>query len=133
MAYFKFATLLIVTLASTLLLVSNCQIEVDKGRHTPKRPPIGTWKKIKDLNDPKIIAVAEFAVEEANKVSNDTSPLTFKRIMSGRYQIVAGTLYHLIIEAQRPEEEIPKPYATSVFVGLDKTKKLIYFHSFDNE
>uniref|UniRef100_A0A7N0UIJ2 Cystatin domain-containing protein n=1 Tax=Kalanchoe fedtschenkoi TaxID=63787 RepID=A0A7N0UIJ2_KALFE len=129
MASFKFGTIFIATLAWTLLLVSNGQIHVDEGKH----PPVGGWKKISNLTDPSIIAIAEFAVEEAAKVNTHTSSLTFKRIRSGKYQQVGGINYRLLIEAQRAEEEKPKLYAAFVFVGLDKSKKLIYFRHVKNE
>lgn len=55
----------------------------------------GGWTDIKNINDPHVIEIAEFAVAEHNKQSN--SMLKLEKVLSGKTQVVAGTNFKLLI------------------------------------
>ncbi|KAJ0973624.1 hypothetical protein J5N97_015589 [Dioscorea zingiberensis] len=85
-----------------------------------KEPPelpggdVGGFQPIKNLTDPHILDIAKFAVSEYNKESG--SHLIFQKIVSGMYQVVAGTNYLLIIEAMDGTEL--SNYEAKVFEDL---------------
>jgi hypothetical protein len=62
-----------------------------------------------DINDPHVLELGGWEVEEHNGIDKDA--IVFKRVVSGQYQIVAGTKYNLTIETSNPDGK----YATSVF------------------
>ena len=59
---------------------------------------LGGWKPIKDVKDPHVIEVAEFAVKEHNNESK--TELEFESVSKGEKQVVAGTNYRLVIAAK---------------------------------
>ncbi|KAE8652868.1 hypothetical protein Csa_013004 [Cucumis sativus] len=58
---------------------------------------VGDYKPIKDIADPYIQSLGEFAVKEHNKEAK--TELKFKEVISGKLQIVAGTNYELQLTA----------------------------------
>ncbi|KAI3718622.1 hypothetical protein L6452_19501 [Arctium lappa] len=56
---------------------------------------IGNWLEIMSPDDPVVIRVGKFAVEEHNKVSNST--LKFEEVIKGYNQIVGGMNWRLTI------------------------------------
>ncbi|KAL6207222.1 hypothetical protein ACLB2K_024466 [Fragaria x ananassa] len=48
----------------------------------------GGWSPIKDINDPHVKEIAEFAVSEYNKESG--KKLELQRVVKGETQVVAG-------------------------------------------
>uniref|UniRef100_A0A7N0UQ68 Cystatin domain-containing protein n=1 Tax=Kalanchoe fedtschenkoi TaxID=63787 RepID=A0A7N0UQ68_KALFE len=90
---------------------------------------LGEWKKIDDLNDPKIQAIAKFALEEGGKMYVRVH-LTFVRVDQGKQQkCKEGTLYELLIVAysrgfdQVSEAQRVQPYR--------KHQELVYFGLYD--
>ncbi|KAL9690327.1 hypothetical protein QQ045_010724 [Rhodiola kirilowii] len=77
MASVKFATFLIFTLlwAGTIIDVSNARVP------SHKSPTVGGWNIIKNLSDPEVIAIAEFAVEEHNHKANNGPILKFEKLV----------------------------------------------------
>ncbi|WOK92403.1 cysteine proteinase inhibitor 1 isoform X2 [Canna indica] len=61
---------------------------------------VGGWTPIKDINDPHVKEIAQFAVSEHNKVEN--SGLALSKVMKGETQVVSGTNYRLLIDVQDP-------------------------------
>ncbi|KAF8082348.1 hypothetical protein N665_0831s0011 [Sinapis alba] len=57
----------------------------------------GDWGPIKDVKDPHVIKVGQFAVFEYNKQSK--SVLKFMNVVRGEFQIVSGINYRLVVEA----------------------------------
>ncbi|XP_071701364.1 cysteine proteinase inhibitor 5-like [Rutidosis leptorrhynchoides] len=57
----------------------------------------GGWSPIGDVNNPKIVEIGKFAVDEHNKV--DHKSLVFKKVVNGESQVVAGMNYNLTISA----------------------------------
>nr|AJD79055.1 CPI-4 [Morus alba var. atropurpurea] len=58
-------------------------------------PLVGGWTPIKDLSDPHVKEIANFAVSEYNKQSK--ASLKLKSIVKGETQVVAGTNYRLVL------------------------------------
>ncbi|KAM4111860.1 hypothetical protein ACJW30_05G097300 [Castanea mollissima] len=55
----------------------------------------GGWQPIKNVTEPHVTEIGEFAVEEYNKESK--SQLKFLSVVKGETQVVAGTNYRLIV------------------------------------
>ncbi|GAB2298965.1 hypothetical protein Dimus_033041 [Dionaea muscipula] len=58
---------------------------------------LGGYQPIKNVNDPQIIQIAEFAVSEHNKKARPV--LKFVKLENGAQQVVAGVNYRLLIRA----------------------------------
>lgn len=61
-------------------------------------PLAGGWQPIKNLNDPHVREIAEFAVAEYNKQSK--VDLKLKSVVKGETQVVAGTNYRLVVSVK---------------------------------
>ena len=59
---------------------------------------VGGWSTIKNMSDPHIAEIGEFAISEHNKETN--SRLAFNRVIKGKIQVVAGSNYKLVVEAK---------------------------------
>ncbi|GJU66878.1 cystatin [Tanacetum coccineum] len=79
----------------TLLLLFNIVFlgfsVAEQGQKT-----IGNWLEIASPDDPVVIEVGKFAIEEYNKDSNST--LKFGKVINGHTQIVGGMNWRLTIE-----------------------------------
>ncbi|XP_008811323.2 cysteine proteinase inhibitor 1-like [Phoenix dactylifera] len=62
---------------------------------------VGGWKPIKDISDPHVQEIAEFAVSEHNKLANTN--LTLSKVVKGETQVVAGINYRLVVETKDGE------------------------------
>ncbi|KAF8030296.1 hypothetical protein BT93_E2675 [Corymbia citriodora subsp. variegata] len=60
--------------------------------------PVGGWKPIKNLSDPYVREIAEFAVKTRNDEAN--TGLSLERVAKGETQVVAGTNYRLVVEVK---------------------------------
>ncbi|KAM3268235.1 cysteine proteinase inhibitor 5 [Capsicum chacoense] len=60
---------------------------------------LGGWSPITNTKDRQIISIGKFAVDEYNKETK--SKLTFKKVVKGETQVVAGTNYRLVIAAAK--------------------------------
>ncbi|XP_019171504.1 PREDICTED: cysteine proteinase inhibitor 5-like [Ipomoea nil] len=58
----------------------------------------GGWSPIKDLKDPVVVEIANFAINTHNKEAK--SNLIFKSVIGGESQIVEGLNYKLDIEVE---------------------------------
>jgi hypothetical protein len=58
----------------------------------------GVWEPIKNVNDPHVKEIGEFAVAEYDKSSK--ADLKFMSVVKGETQVVAGTNYRLVLEAK---------------------------------
>ncbi|CAM0871948.1 unnamed protein product [Alopecurus aequalis] len=56
----------------------------------------GAWQQISNFNDPKVLEIARWAVDEHDRQENDG--LQFKRVVSGMLQVVEGKNYNLHID-----------------------------------
>ncbi|KAK7859172.1 cysteine proteinase inhibitor 5 [Quercus suber] len=56
---------------------------------------VGGWQPIKNITEPHVKEIGEYAVEEYNKESK--SQLKFVSVVKGETQVVAGTNYRLIL------------------------------------
>lgn len=63
-----------------------------------KGPLIGGWTRIKDIKDPQVTEIAEFAVDGYNKQSNTS--LILQKVVKGETQVVAGINYRLVLKAK---------------------------------
>ncbi|MED6219496.1 hypothetical protein PIB30_036277 [Stylosanthes scabra] len=94
-----------------LLLALTAAFTVDSRKEVPG--PKGGWKPIKDLSDPLVEEIAEFAVTEHNRRSGFVAPLTLRRIIKGETQVVSGINYRLFLSASSGESS-----ATSNYVAI---------------
>ncbi|GMI93263.1 hypothetical protein HRI_002995600 [Hibiscus trionum] len=58
---------------------------------------VGVWTPIKDIKDPHVIEVAEFAVDEYNKQVNSSLKLVV--VVNGETRVASGTNYWLFLQA----------------------------------
>ncbi|XP_019171637.1 PREDICTED: cysteine proteinase inhibitor 5-like [Ipomoea nil] len=58
----------------------------------------GGWSPIKDLKDPVVVEIANFAINTHNKEAK--SNLVFKSVIGGESQIIEGLNYKLDIEVE---------------------------------
>ncbi|KAI7756890.1 hypothetical protein M8C21_030304 [Ambrosia artemisiifolia] len=56
---------------------------------------VSTWKPIPDVNNPSVVSLGRFAVDENNKLARKS--LKFKKVVKGDQQVVAGMNYKLKI------------------------------------
>ncbi|MED6157103.1 hypothetical protein PIB30_020259 [Stylosanthes scabra] len=94
------------------LLALAAAATVDSRKVSPG--PKGGWKSIKDLSDPHVEAIAEFAVTEYNKRSGFVAPLKLRRIIKGETQVVAGINYRLFLSASSGESSNTSNYKAIV-------------------
>ncbi|OIW13848.1 hypothetical protein TanjilG_31737 [Lupinus angustifolius] len=57
----------------------------------------GGWTPIKNINDPHVKEIADFAVTEHNKQSGEK--LKLESVVKGESQVVSGTNYRLVLVA----------------------------------
>jgi hypothetical protein len=86
----------------------------------------GGYSPIKDLNDPHVIEIANFAVTEYDKQKR--TDLKFQKVVKGESQVVEGTNYRLTISATHGSDPKPNSYEAIVYEKpLGHFKKLISF------
>ncbi|PWA43726.1 cystatin [Artemisia annua] len=85
---------------------------------------VGNWLEIVSPDDPAVIQVGQFSVDEHNKDTNGT--LKFERVVQGQIQIVGGINWRLTIEIK--DDKLIKNCEVLVFEQpWQKVKKLIDF------
>lgn len=84
---------------------------------------VGGWHPIKDINDPQITGIANFAVTEYNKRTG--LKLKLKNVVQGEVQIISGTNYSLILSAG--DSSGYNVYEAVVYESLQHSKKLTSF------
>lgn len=70
-------------------------------REATRKFLVGGWQPIKDISDPHVQEIAEFAVSEHNKLANTT--LALSKVVKGETQVVAGVNYRLVLETKDGE------------------------------
>ncbi|KAK1424418.1 hypothetical protein QVD17_19747 [Tagetes erecta] len=88
--HISFLMIIIVSLFFNLY-ITTCVAE--NGQKT-----VGNWLEIASPDDPAVIEIGEFAVDEHNKDTNST--LKFERVVKGETQIVGGMNWRLTIEVE---------------------------------
>lgn len=84
----------------------------------------GNWLEIASTDDPAVINVGRFAVNEHNKVTNST--MMFERVVKGDSQIVGGMNWRLTIEVK--DHKTNKTCEVLVYQPpAHKPKKLVSF------
>lgn len=114
---FFMASLLLFVVSMSSITATRAQLDL-----------LGGYKPIKDIADPYIQSIGEFAVNEHNKQAK--TELKFQKVISGKFQIVAGTNYHLRLTAL--EGTVSRTYGTLVFTDLKKENHLILFYGITN-
>ncbi|XP_030519488.1 cysteine proteinase inhibitor 1-like [Rhodamnia argentea] len=87
--------LLILLLAAAAVLLLHVSAA---GAAAPRGPLVGGWKPIKNLSDPYVREIAEFAVEAHN--DDARTGLVLKKVVRGEEQVVSGTNYRLVVEVE---------------------------------
>ncbi|KAF8082346.1 hypothetical protein N665_0831s0009 [Sinapis alba] len=72
----------------------------------------GDWGPIRDVKDPQVIKIGQFAVFEYNKQSK--SVLKFMNIVRGEFQIVSGINYRLVVETNDGSNNVGTMYEAVV-------------------
>lgn len=72
---------------------------------------IGGWQPIKDVKNPHVMEIGEFAVAEYNKASK--AGLKFESVVKGETQVVSGLNYRLLIYAN--DGAVTKDYEAGVW------------------
>ncbi|KAL6645599.1 hypothetical protein ACP70R_017207 [Stipagrostis hirtigluma subsp. patula] len=85
----------------------------------------GGWSPIKDINDPHIQELGEWAVTEHVKQANDG--LKFSRVVSGDQQVVAGVNYRLVVDASNNDGKDAKYQAVVYEREWTNTRELVSF------
>ncbi|XP_010545484.1 PREDICTED: cysteine proteinase inhibitor 4-like [Tarenaya hassleriana] len=89
---------------------------------------LGGWQPIKDVNDPKVVEIAKYAVSEHNKQSK--SDLTYERVDEGQTQVVSGIRYRLVVQAKNGAAGKSKFYLATVVDGATGKRVLKSFKYF---
>ncbi|OVA20061.1 Proteinase inhibitor I25 [Macleaya cordata] len=63
----------------------------------------GDWSPIKDVKDPHIVEIGQFAVKEYNEKTK--TGLKFDQVISGESQVVSGINYKLVLKAKEGSSE----------------------------
>ncbi|KAG6525226.1 cysteine proteinase inhibitor 1-like [Zingiber officinale] len=98
-----------------LLLLLICNVDATSGG----------WKPIGDLQDPHVIDIAKFAVDEHNKEA--TSQLRLVSVVKGETQVVAGMNYRIILKAGVVGAKVNVYEAVVWEKEWEKFRKLISF------
>ncbi|KAL4629080.1 hypothetical protein ACB092_05G283700 [Castanea dentata] len=86
------------------------------------------WKKIKNIEDPYVKGIADFALFESNKRSNFN--LLFEGVLRGQTRDSNGTYYRLVVAAKNGAHT--RNYRAVVFEQpWADLRKLIYLTSFN--
>lgn len=112
-------------LASLLALVLSLSLSTANPRSLGS---VGDFEPIKNISDPSIQSIGEFAVNEHNKL--EKTELKFQKVISGVFQIVAGTNYELQLTAL--DETESETYGTLVYKDLNNKNHLIKFFEISN-
>ncbi|XP_050387398.1 cysteine proteinase inhibitor 5-like [Argentina anserina] len=90
---------------------------------------IGGWTPIKNIGDPHVKEIAEFAVSEYNQ--SQKKSLVFQSVVRGETQVVAGIKYRLVISVN--EGDSLANYEAVVWEKIwIKFRKLISFNKAGN-
>ncbi|XP_050908056.1 cysteine proteinase inhibitor 1-like [Lathyrus oleraceus] len=85
----------------------------------------GGWNPIKNIKDPEVLEIAQFAVTEHQKQSGQK--LSLVEVISGETQVVAGLNYRLVLTAK--DGSVTKKYQAQVVDQLTHTRILTSFKS----
>ena len=92
----KFQNFLLISLISLFLVDGAMAVNGGGGGH--KLGLAGGWRPIKDVNDPHVKEIGQYAISEHNKKAK--SDLQFDHVVRGESQVVAGINYRLVIAAK---------------------------------
>ncbi|KAL9682883.1 hypothetical protein QQ045_014693 [Rhodiola kirilowii] len=126
MAFFKFLILLVALLCCIVPPNFGARVPVENLAEAPSETPCsGREHLIKKLDDPGIVSIAKFAVDEHNKISNDS--LIFEKVIGGSYQVVSRAIqYDLFIDAVLNYGS--RSYTASVLINFGGDKELSSFN-----
>ncbi|KAJ4843682.1 hypothetical protein Tsubulata_016594 [Turnera subulata] len=79
----------------SLLLLLLCLLSAAAAALTAEAALVGGWKPIKDLKDPHVIEIAEFAVGEYSRQAH--AQLKLDKVLKGETQVVSGVNYRLVL------------------------------------
>ncbi|OIT37673.1 PREDICTED: uncharacterized protein LOC109240440 [Nicotiana attenuata] len=128
---FKFNSFLFVTLSIVVVASTFSYVSARTSNTLVPSPSADDWQSIKDLNDPKVIDIANFAIKAYND-KIEGSDLKLKKVLKGKFQVAAtGITYQLFIAAT--DEDFADEDIAVVFKNSkDNVRKLISFESLRN-
>ncbi|XP_018454149.1 cysteine proteinase inhibitor 5-like [Raphanus sativus] len=74
---------------------------------------VGGWNPIRDVKDPHVVKIGQFAVSQYNIQSQ--SGLKFMNVVRGEFQVVSGINYKLVVEANDGNNSADRTYEAVVF------------------
>ncbi|XP_072977285.1 cysteine proteinase inhibitor 5-like [Typha angustifolia] len=86
---------LLLLLPLLLILASSSHVSA---KHPRRALVLGGWKAIKNISDPHVQELGEYAVAEHNKAAKPG--LVFEKVVKGETQVVSGVNYRLVVEAK---------------------------------
>nr|ABK26812.1 unknown [Picea sitchensis] len=96
-----------------LCVIAIGVLGISSSRGAAAMGTLGGLRDVKDFqNSIETLDLGRFAVDEHNKQQN--GDITFRRVVAAQEQVVAGTMYHLTIEAE--DGDHPKLYKAKVWV-----------------
>ncbi|XP_009786868.1 cysteine proteinase inhibitor 4-like [Nicotiana sylvestris] len=108
----------------SVIVVASSFFHVSSARSGLRHNFLDSEKPIKNPNDPTVVGIATFAVNEHNKESKSNFQLV--RVMTGGTDVIPdGTVYQLEISAS--ESNIITTRLVAVLVHPDNVKELISF------
>ncbi|XP_016487402.1 cysteine proteinase inhibitor 5 [Nicotiana tabacum] len=128
---FKFNSFLFVTLSIVVVASTFSYVSARVPNTLALSPSVDDWQPIKDLKDPKVIDIANFAIKAYND-KTEGSDLKLKKVLKGKFQVVAtGITYRLLISTT--DEDFADEDIAVVFENCkDNVRKLISFLSLRN-
>ncbi|KAL2613651.1 hypothetical protein R1flu_025343 [Riccia fluitans] len=89
---------LLVIIVGAFAVVGACTCNANQSEEDAMAGLMGAPKDVSHSeNSAELDNIGQFAVEQYN--SKEGKNLSFKKIVSAKTQVVAGTMYHLVIEA----------------------------------
>ncbi|KAJ4835801.1 hypothetical protein Tsubulata_029235, partial [Turnera subulata] len=97
----------------SLILLLLCLLSAAAAALTAEAALVGGWKPIKDLKDPHVIEIAEFAVGEYGRQAH--AQLKLDKVLKGETQVVSGVNYRLVLAVKQEEGAGSKRYEAIVW------------------
>lgn len=92
---------------------------------------VGGYSKIENLEDPKLIKIANIAVELFNKYQFSGAYVEFLRVLAASQCCVSGTVYRIMMEGIDHGAGVKKEYITKVWINNDITDQKWRLVSFE--
>nr|XP_016498128.1 PREDICTED: cysteine proteinase inhibitor 5-like [Nicotiana tabacum] len=128
---FKFNSFLFMTLSIVVVAFIFSYVSARVPHTLAPSPSEDDWQPIKDLNDPKVIDIANFAIKAYND-KIEGSNLKLKKVLEGKFRLVADGITYQLFIATTDEDIADEDIAVVFENSKDSVRKLISFESLRN-